>query len=133
MDEKALVLFDGVCNMCNGFVHFIIPRDRKDSFRFGSLQSGKVVELLLTYGHTSTELSTVVLIEHGQIFTSSTAVLRIARRMGGPWALFYVFVVLPKFFRDSIYNLVGRNRYRWFGKKDACLIPRPEWKVKFID
>lgn len=133
MDEKALVLFDGVCNMCNVFVHFIIPRDRKDSFRFGSLQSGKVVELLLTYGHTSTELSTVVLIEQGQIFTSSTAVLRIARRMGGLWSLFYGFVVLPKFFRDGIYNLVGRNRYRWFGKKDACLIPRPEWKAKFID
>lgn len=133
MAEKSLILFDGVCNLCNGFVTFVIPRDRKNQFQFGSLQSPKVIDLLRAYDHTSGEMSTVILIQDGKLYTQSGAVLRIARKLGGIWMLAYPFVLLPPFLRDWLYDLVARNRYRLFGRKDTCMIPRPEWRDKFVD
>lgn len=131
--EKSLILFDGVCNLCNGFVTFLIPRDRKNHFQFGSLQSPKVIELLRAYHYMTTELSTVILIEDDKLYTRSTAVLRIARRLGGIWVLAYPLILLPSFLRDWLYDLVARNRYRFFGRKDTCMIPRPEWRDRFVD
>ena len=133
MPEKSIILFDGVCNLCNGFVTFIIPRDRKNHFQFGSLQSPNVTELLRTHNYTTSELSTVVLLEDGKLYARSAAVLRIARTLGGIWSLAYLLIFLPSFIRDGLYDWVARNRYRIFGRKETCMIPRPEWKTKFVD
>lgn len=133
MPEKSIILFDGVCNLCNGFVTFIIPRDRKNHFQFGSLQSPNLTELLRTHNYTTSELSTVILLEDGKLYTRSAAVLRIARTLGGIWSLAYPLIFLPSFIRDGLYDWVARNRYRIFGRKETCMIPRPEWKTKFVD
>lgn len=133
MTEKSIILFDGVCNLCNGFVNFIIPRDRENKFQFGSLQSSKVQELLKHYHYYTTELSTVVLVENHQLYTQSTAVLKILRKMGGPWPLLYGFIIFPRFFRDFVYNLIAKNRYKLFGRKDACMMPTPELQAKFVE
>lgn len=133
MAEKSVILFDGVCNLCNGFVQFILPRDRKNSFLFGSLQSSKVVEMLLPFQYSADSLSTVVLLENNQLYTKSTAVLRIAWQLGGAWSLFYGLIIFPPFIRDSLYDVIARNRYRFFGRKDACMIPASKWKAKFIE
>lgn len=133
MPEKSLILFDGVCNVCNGFVTFILPRDRRNQFQFGSLQSHTAAEVLRDFPLAPRDVSTVILIEDGKLFTRSTAVLRIARKLGGLWSLAYPFIVIPPFIRDGLYDLVARHRYRLFGKRDACMIPKPEWKDKFVD
>ena len=131
--EKSTILFDGVCNLCNGFVNFLIKRDKKNYFQFGSLQSTKGKELLTKHQYTATDLSTVVLIENGQLFTQSTAVLRIAAQLGGAWVLLNVLYIIPAFLRDPLYRLVARYRYRLFGRRDTCMIPNPELKLKFIE
>ena len=133
MAEKSVILFDGVCNLCNGFVQFILLRDRKNSFLFGSLQSPKVVEMLLPYQYSADNLSTVVLIENNKLYTKSTAALRIARQLGAAWPLLYGLIIFPPFIRDSLYDAIARNRYRFFGRRDACMIPTPKWKAKFIE
>lgn len=133
MAEKSIILFDGVCNLCNGFVNFVIPRDRENKFQFGSLQSSKVKELLNHYQYLRTDLSTVILVENYQLHTQSTAVLKILRKMGGGWSLLYGFIIFPKFFRDFVYDLVAKNRYKLFGRKDSCMMPTPELKAKFVE
>ena len=132
MAEQSIILFDGVCNMCNGFVNFLIPRDKQNKFQFGSLQSDKVKELLKQYHYSTDDISTVILIENHQLYSQSTAVLKIARKMSGGWSLLYTFMIIPKPVRDFVYSLIARNRYTLFGKKDACMMPTPEWKAKFI-
>lgn len=133
MPEKSLILFDGVCNVCNGFVTFILPRDLRDQFQFGSLQSHTAAEVLRKFPLAPRDVSTVILIEEGKLFTRSTAVLRIARKLGGLWSLAYPLIVIPPFIRDGLYDFVARHRYRLFGKRDACMIPKPEWRDKFVD
>ncbi|MCO5285378.1 MAG: DCC1-like thiol-disulfide oxidoreductase family protein [Chitinophagaceae bacterium] len=131
MKSKSVVLFDGVCNLCNGFVQFIIRRDKKDRFRFASLQSPEGQELLSEFpGNES--LKTIILIEDGRIYKRSTAALRVARRLPGFWPAFYGLIIIPAPLRDYMYNIVARNRYRWFGKKQECMIPTPELKAKFL-
>ncbi|MDZ4716219.1 MAG: DCC1-like thiol-disulfide oxidoreductase family protein [Cytophagales bacterium] len=132
MAEQSIILFDGVCNLCNGFVRFVLPRDRKEAFLFGSLQSVRVREMLRNYSYSSDSLSTVVLLEQNQLYTRSTAVLRIARKLGGGWPLFYGFIIIPRFLRDGLYDLLARNRYRLFGQREICMVPTPEWKARFI-
>jgi predicted DCC family thiol-disulfide oxidoreductase YuxK len=132
MAAKSIVLFDGVCNLCNGFINFLIDRDPHDRFQFGSLQSESAKELLRPFNYSADELSTLLLIQDGQLHSQSTAVLKIFRQMSGAWPLMYAFIVLPKAFRDFVYNLVARNRYRIFGRKEACRIPTPELRSKFV-
>ena len=132
MAERSIVLFDGVCNLCNGFVNFLIDRDQHDRFRFGSLQSENVKGLLLTFHYTTQEISTVVLIQDNALYTQSTAVLRICRLLPGAWPLLYGFIIIPRPLRDFIYNLVAKNRYRIFGRKDTCRIPTPALQSKFV-
>lgn len=132
MAERSIVLFDGVCNLCNGFVNFLIDRDRHDRFRFGSLQSENVKELLRPFHYTTEEISTVLLIQNNTLYTQSTAVLRICRLMPGVWPLLYGFIVVPRPLRDFLYNLVAKNRYKIFGRKDSCRIPTPELQSKFV-
>jgi predicted DCC family thiol-disulfide oxidoreductase YuxK len=130
--EKAIILFDGVCNLCNGSVKFIISRDKNNHFLFCSFQSEPAGTMLRQHNYSATGLSTVVLIEGNALYTKSTAALRIARKLGGLWGLLYAFIIVPSFIRDPLYQLVAVNRYSIFGRRETCMIPRPEWKDRFI-
>lgn len=132
MDAMFYVLFDGVCNLCNSTVQFIIRNDRRGRFRFAALQSEAGRELLQQYQLPEKALNTVVLIAGGRAFTRSTAALEIARRLDSAWPICYAAVVLPPFLRDSVYDFIARNRYRWFGKQEACMMPSPELKQRFL-
>lgn len=132
LPEHPVVLFDGVCNLCNGFVQFIRKRDPKRTFRFASLQSDVGQALLAEMGRRN-ELSTVVLIEKGRAYDRSTAALRIVRHLRFPWPIVCILWVLPQFLRDALYSWVGRNRYQWFGKSDTCVIPSPADRALFLD
>ncbi|MBA3649118.1 MAG: thiol-disulfide oxidoreductase DCC family protein [Chitinophagales bacterium] len=129
---KSIILFDGVCNLCNGFVRFIIKHDSKERFVFSALQSDKGKEILSRYNLPIKNISTVVLVENGKVFLQSSAVLRIARRLNGGWKLFYFFRIFPKFIRDFAYSMVSKYRYRIFGKKDECMVPTAELKTRFL-
>lgn len=128
-----IVLFDGVCNLCDGFVQFIIKRDPKGIFRFASLQSTVGQELLAANGMDVKSLSTVVLYEKGTFHTHSDVGLKVFRRLNGWWPVLYYLIYFPKPLRDLVYNWIARNRYRWFGKKEACMIPSPDVRARFLD
>lgn len=128
----AIVLFDGVCNFCNDWVNFIIARDTRGYFKFAPLQSDAAAELLNQHSVDPAETDSVIIIEDGRAYTYSTAALRIAKGLGGIWALAYLFIIVPKFIRDAGYKWIARNRYKWFGKKDVCMIPTPEVREKFL-
>lgn len=127
----AVVLFDGLCNLCNGSVQFIIARDRRARFKFASLQSAAAVRLLSGTA-TPASLDTVVLVEDGRVYARSDAALRIARGLGFPWALAWIFVLVPRVLRDLLYDAVARNRYRWFGRRDVCMVPSPALRDRFL-
>lgn len=129
---KSVLLFDGVCNLCNSSVNFILARDPKAKFRFASLQSDEGQALLQEFEDRPSDLSSVVLIEDGQLYARSDAALRVARQLSGGWPLLYAFIVLPRALRDAVYNWIARNRYRWFGKRDSCMIPSPELRSRFL-
>lgn len=131
--KPILILFDGVCNLCNGAVQFIIKRDSKAKFRFASLQSAFGKSQLAKFKLDPDSLHTMVLIEEGQAFERSDAVLRIAKRLDGAWKIFSAFKIIPKFLRDAFYTLISSSRYRIFGKQDSCMIPSPELKYRFIE
>lgn len=130
--SHPILLFDGVCNLCNGVVQFIIKRDKKAVFRFASLQSTIGKELLKQYGLPCDEINTIVLIENDQAYTHSTAVLKMASNLSIFWIWTKLLWLLPAFIRDWGYNCVARNRYRWFGQQESCMLPRPEWKERFL-
>jgi predicted DCC family thiol-disulfide oxidoreductase YuxK len=130
--KHPILLFDGVCNLCNASVQFVLKRDRQGQFRFASLQSEAAQELLRQFPEAPAGINTVVLIENGQLYTKSDAALRAAKRLPGPWPLLYGFILLPRPLRNLVYDWIARNRYRWFGKEDQCMLPRPEWKDRFL-
>lgn len=132
MQGKSIVLIDGVCHLCQGLVRFIVPRDPRANFMFASLQSEPAKELLRAGSLPGNQLNTVVLVENGCYYTESAAVLRIARRLRFPWPLAYVFILVPKPLRNALYRLVARNRYRWFGRDEQCLLPSPDLKRRFL-
>jgi len=133
IDKKdKIILFDGVCNLCNGAVTFIIKRDKNNLFKFATLQSDIAEELLIDKLSDKELLDSIVLIENGKQYTKSSAALRIAKNLSGAYPLLYIFMVIPKFLRDWVYSIIAKNRYKWFGKKDACMIPTPELKKKFL-
>ena len=123
---KKLLLFDGVCNLCNASVQFIIERDKQDVFRFASLQS-EVGQQFINERQIDTEkIDSIILVVPGEsYYVKSSAALRIAKHLHGGWTLLQVFLLLPPFIRDFFYDIVARNRYRWFGKQDNCWIPTP--------
>ncbi|MEZ5426354.1 MAG: thiol-disulfide oxidoreductase DCC family protein [Pyrinomonadaceae bacterium] len=129
---SAIVLFDGVCNFCNDWVNFIIERDRKDHFKFAPLQSDTARRFLEEHNVDPEETDSVVVIENEKAYTYSTAALRITRGLGGLWAVFYALIIVPKPIRDAVYKWIAGNRYKWFGKKEACMIPTPEVREKFL-
>ncbi|MFT8323184.1 MAG: thiol-disulfide oxidoreductase DCC family protein [Bacillus sp. (in: firmicutes)] len=128
---KKIILFDGVCNLCNGSVRFIIKRDPAGVFVFSSLQGEKGQKLLKEYKITE-HLDSILLIEDGTCYKKSEAALRICRHLKGGWKLFYLFHFIPCYFRDPIYDYIARNRYKWFGKKDSCMLPTKENKKRFL-
>jgi predicted DCC family thiol-disulfide oxidoreductase YuxK len=132
MEEHPIILFDGVCNFCNGTINFIIKHDKKRVFRFAPLQSevGKV--LLNKYALSATDLDSFVLIYKGKAYKKTTAALHLYPLLGGGWKLVKVLWLFPAFIRDAGYDLIARNRYRWFGKKEACMIPSPEVRSLFL-
>lgn len=127
-----IVLFDGVCNLCNGSVQFILKRDPRGRFRFASLQSEAGRRLMTEHGLDPDALSSVVVIEDGRAWQESSAALRIARHLPGGWKLLRIFAVIPRPLRDAVYRLIARNRYRWFGKTETCWLPTPELKERFL-
>lgn len=129
---SAVVLFDGVCNFCNGTVQFMIARDRAGYFRFAARQSETGVRLMSEYGIDPEVTDSVILIEDGKAFAHSTAALRIARKLDGVWPACFAFVIVPRPLRDAAYKLFARYRYQMFGKKDECMIPSPEIRARFI-
>lgn len=129
-----LILFDGVCNLCEGTVLFVIKRDRNARFRFSPLQSDTAAQILAEHQYTSDSLASVLLLSDDKLYTKSRAALRIARRLDGLWPLFYyLFFWVPRFIADRLYDVVGNRRYKWFGKKEACWIPSDELQQRFID
>lgn len=128
---SPVILFDGVCNLCNGSVLFIIKRDPQANFRFASLQSDFGQQQLLKFNRQAT-LESVLLIESGKLYDKSSAALKIASKLSGVWPLLSLFRIVPKSWRDGVYTWIARNRYRWFGKREACMIPTPELKSRFI-
>lgn len=127
-----ILLFDGICNLCNGAVQWIIERDPEGLFRFASLQSEAGQALLRQHGLSTTAIDTVVLIDRGRVYTRSDAALRAAHHLGGAWKLLTVFTYLPRTFRNTVYDWIARNRYRWFGQREQCMIPTPELKARFL-
>jgi predicted DCC family thiol-disulfide oxidoreductase YuxK len=132
--DGPILLFDGVCNLCNAVVQFVVARDRKHAFRFAALQSEAGHRLLREHGVEvpGGDPDSVVLIEGGRAYVESTAALRAARHLAFPWFLLWPWLVVPRFVRDPIYRWIARNRYRWFGKKDQCMIPTPELRARFL-
>ena len=130
MENNPLVLFDGVCNLCNGTVDFILKRDRKNQFRFAALQS-ETGEAIRKKFSISDEIDSVVLIHKEKVFYESDAALEIARLLPAPWKWAVVFKIVPLSWRNVVYRWIARNRYRWFGKKETCRIPTPE-ELKFF-
>lgn len=131
-EEGPVILFDGVCNLCNGAVNFIIDRDKKNVFRFASLQSDYGKEILLKANLNKEDYDTFLLVDSPTIYDRSTAALHVFRKLGFPYKLLFALISVPAFLRNGIYNVIAGNRYKWFGKTDQCRIPTPDLKSKFI-
>lgn len=131
--SNPIILFDGVCNFCNYWVNFAIKRDKKKKLMFAALQGEAAKELLQQYQINPTSLSSVILIDKGKAYTQSSAAIRICKYLDGGWKLFYGLMIIPKFIRDFFYNIIARNRYKWYGKKESCMVPTPELRERFLD
>lgn len=133
MNNHSIILFDGICNLCNGSVQFVIKHDKEGYFKFAALQTEVGQNLLKEYSLTSTALNSFVLIENGKAYTESTAALKVAKNLNGAIKLLSGFMIVPAFIRDAVYKTIARNRYRWFGKKDSCMIPSPGLNHRFLN
>jgi len=127
---RPILFFDGECNLCNSSVQFVIRHDKKKQFLFGTLQSESGKDALKALGDKAPD--SIVLFYKGRYYVRSGAVLRVCKLLGGAWSLLYVFVIVPRFISDAIYDLVSRNRYKWFGKRSECMVPTPELKGRFL-
>ena len=128
-----VILFDGVCNLCHSSVQFMIPRDPQRKLRYASLQSEFGQWALKKLNMPLEDLDTMVLIENGKAYRKSSAALLVSRHLKGIWKLLYIFIILPPFIRNPVYNFIAKNRYRWFGKQETCWIPTPEIKELFLE
>jgi predicted DCC family thiol-disulfide oxidoreductase YuxK len=130
--SKPIIFFDGVCNLCNNSVQFVIKRDKEAKFRFASLQSAAGQEILQQFQLSQNDFNSFLLFQEGKLFTRSTAALKVLSQLKG-WKWARVFQWVPPFVRNGVYNLIARNRYKWFGKRDECMMPTPDLKARFID
>lgn len=132
MKQNPVVLFDGVCNLCNKAVQFIIQRDKNHLVKFSALQSETGRRLQQEYGLPPETISSIILIADGKAYTQSTAALKLCKYLTALWPLLYGFIIVPTFIRDGVYRWVAKNRYQWFGRQDHCMIPTPELKNRFL-
>lgn len=132
MPIQPILLFDGVCNFCEASVNFVIRHDKKGVIRFASLQSKEGLMLAQDFRIDTSQLNSMVFIEKGRPYFRSTAALRVCRYFSGGWRFASLLLIVPVFIRDTVYRLIARNRYRWFGKKESCMIPTPEIRSRFI-
>ena len=132
-EHKKLILFDGVCNLCNNTVQYVIKHDDKDRFRFAALQSEIGQSIIDKYQIDTSKVDSILLYseEHG-LKIKSTAALHIARHLGFPYRLLSIFLIVPPFIRNWVYDFVAKNRYKWYGQREECMIPTPELKSKFL-
>ena len=133
MKGNTIVFFDGLCNFCNYWVNFSIRRDRQRKLKFAPLQGETAKAVLPTMKINPLANESVIVIENGKVYKDSAAALRIAKNLGGGWKLFYGFIIIPRIIRDGIYKWIARNRYKWYGKKNQCMIPPPEVRDRFLD
>ena len=133
MDEKPIILFDGVCNFCNAGVSFIIRQDKKNIFRFAALQSKAGQQLLEKYNLPQKKFDSFILIDKGKAYYRSTAGFKIYGKLPWYWKWTQIFWIVPKFIRDGVYDFIARNRYKWFGRKEECMIPTPDVRNRFLD
>jgi predicted DCC family thiol-disulfide oxidoreductase YuxK len=125
-------MFDGVCNLCNSSVNFLIDHDKKNIFKFTALQSEKGQKILEYLNLPKNDFDSFIYIENDKVYKKSSAALKIAKQLGGLYTLAYPLIIIPKPIRDFLYNLIAKNRYKLFGRKDACRVPTPELKQKFL-
>lgn len=130
--KKPIILFDGICNLCSSSVKFILRHDKREQFLFSSLQSDASKKLLLQYNVKKIAMDSIVLIQDGVVYQKSTAAIKISQELNWPWNMFSIAKHLPLVFRDKLYDLVANHRYKWFGKKDTCLMMMPTYKNRFI-
>ena len=131
-ETHPILLFDGVCNLCNGLVKFIIKRDQRSRIRFAPLQSDTGKSLIANFGLSPEDINSVVYISGEQVFLRSSAVLHLLKDLGGGWKLFYIFIIIPPVMRDLFYNLIARTRYRIFGRSGSCMVPTGEIRGRFL-
>jgi predicted DCC family thiol-disulfide oxidoreductase YuxK len=133
VNENPVILFDGVCNYCNGVVNFIIRQDTKKVFHFATLQSGFGQKLLKENNLPTDLFESFILLDKGKLYSKSTAALRLNNKLPWYWKWTQLFWIFPKFFRDWVYSIIAKNRYKWFGKREKCMVPTPELKTRFLD
>ena len=131
--DHPVILFDGICNLCNNAVQFVLKHDKKKLFRFASLQSDFGKSILIKYGLPPDNFNSFVLILNGKAYTKSTAALSVAKMLSGPMKLLYGFIIVPAFIRNGVYNVIANNRYKWFGKKESCMLPSPDVAARFLN
>jgi len=132
MTTGPVILFDGICNFCNGAVNFTIKRDKHKVIRFAALQTDIGKALLKQHGLPDNYTSSFIFIEKNRLYSRSTAALRVCRYLTGLWPLCYGLIIVPAFIRNAVYDFVAKNRYKWFGQKEACMIPTPEMRARFL-
>lgn len=127
-----VIVFDGVCHLCNGWVKFLLPRDRSGTLRFAPMQSPRGRQLLVDHGLDPDDPLSFLLLDADGAHTDTDAILRVLAGLGGGWRLLRAGAVVPRSWRNALYRLVARNRYRWFGRADRCAMPQPEWRERFL-
>ena len=133
MNTHPIILFDGVCNLCNSSVQYVIKHDPNELFRFASLQGNTGQQLLKQYGLSTNDMNSFILIRDNKAYTRSAAALNVAKQLTGFAKLLYGFIIVPPFIRNAVYNLIARNRYKWFGKKDSCMVPTAALRSRFLN
>lgn len=133
MNGHTIILFDGICKLCNGSVQYVIKHDPEGIFKFAAFQSNAGQRILQQQNLPENPFNSFLLIEQGQVFTKSTAALRVAKKLNGPTKLLYIFIIIPAFIRNFVYDLIAKNRYRWFGKKESCMAPTPGLLERFLN
>lgn len=132
MQDKKIIVFDGVCILCNSFVQFILKKDKRKQFYFTTAQSDFVKEQLKTNPMKANAMDSVLYVKNGKVFAESTAALNIFSDLGGLWKLLSIFKLIPPFIRNAVYRFIAKRRYRVFGKLDTCMMPPSEWKSRFL-
>jgi predicted DCC family thiol-disulfide oxidoreductase YuxK len=132
-EDKPIILFDGVCNFCDASINFIIRQDKKTVFRFAALQSKAGQELLEKYRLPQTKINSFILIDRGKVYNRSAAGFKVYGKLPWYWKWTQIFWIVPRFITDAVYDFIAKNRYKWFGKKEECMIPTPEVRNRFLD